>query len=153
MIDTVSFEASLENALKAFREFSIEASSEVEKALTTAAIKVEGDAKRNISSHVDTGRLMGSITHRLVKDGGQTFAEIGTNVEYAKYVEFGTGAYEINGNGRKTPWVFKGSDGKYHFTRGMHPVLFLTKAYESNRQSIKDCIARAVKKAAENAGR
>ena len=56
----------------------------VTKALTEAALIVEGAAK-NLSP-VDTGNLKGSITHAVGKDD----ARVGTNVEYAPYVEYGT---------------------------------------------------------------
>lgn len=37
---------------------------------------------------VDTGRLRGSITHGVIQE--ELTAFIGTNVEYASYVEYGT---------------------------------------------------------------
>lgn len=58
--------------------------TEVERALLNSALIVERDAK--INAPVDTGRLANSIAHIAEK----TYAEVGTNVEYAKHVEFGT---------------------------------------------------------------
>ena len=54
------------------------------KALTGAALVVEGAAKT--LSPVDTGNLRGSITHEVNPD----HAKVGTNVEYAPYLEYGT---------------------------------------------------------------
>ena len=54
-----------------------------------AWLRVEGDAKRLCP--VDTGRLRSSITTTRGYDRGNCVATIGTNVEYAPYVEFGTG--------------------------------------------------------------
>ena len=45
-------------------------------------------ANITIMDAVDTGRLRGSITHGV--DNAEKVAYIGTNVEYAAYVEFGT---------------------------------------------------------------
>lgn len=56
--------------------------------LTRRAINVESAAKRVCP--VDTGRLRSSITHSLATDERGLLALIGTNVEYARYVEFGT---------------------------------------------------------------
>lgn len=56
----------------------------IEKALEMIGIKAEGYAKKDCP--VDTGRLRNSISHAQEKDT----AYIGTNVEYAPYVEFGT---------------------------------------------------------------
>lgn len=55
-----------------------------------AAIVAEREAKRLCP--VDTGRLRGSITHEVTKDGAQVRAVVGTNVEYAAPVEYGTHA-------------------------------------------------------------
>lgn len=48
----------------------------------------EGYAKRKCP--VDTGRLRNSITHHVQSGDSGGKAEIGTNVEYAAYVELGT---------------------------------------------------------------
>lgn len=51
-------------------------------------LQVEVRAKRLCP--VDTGRLRASITSALEEDGDTIKAVIGTDVEYAPYVEFGT---------------------------------------------------------------
>lgn len=62
--------------------------------LAVRAIRVETQAKRNASGrpgpNVITGRLRGSITWGLGVDHLGLFAAIGTNVEYAPFVELGT---------------------------------------------------------------
>mgnify|MGYP004636098639 FL=1 len=55
-------------------------------ALEEVGLVAEGYAKR--ACPVDTGRLRNSITH--IVDEGTRHAIIGTNVEYAPYVELGT---------------------------------------------------------------
>ena len=64
------------------------AGPEVERELARRAVKVEGAAKRLCP--VDTGRLRASITHSIDRDGRGPLAYIGTNVEYAIFVELGT---------------------------------------------------------------
>lgn len=54
------------------------------QALEAVGAAAEGHAK--VITPVDTGRLQGSIGHVPLDDA----AYIGTNVEYAPYVEFGT---------------------------------------------------------------
>ena len=63
--------------------------------LELAGAEIESEAVLNISGHngdelkaVDTGHLMGSITHKVYKKDLKV--RIGTNVEYAPYVELGT---------------------------------------------------------------
>ena len=61
----------------------------VEQAMKEAVLIVEADAKRN--APVDTGRLRGSITNEVRKIAGAVLeGRVGTNVNYAKYVELGT---------------------------------------------------------------
>ena len=57
-------------------------------ALEEIGLVAEGYAKRKCP--VDTDRLRGSITHRVQSDDSGGRAEIGTNVEYAAFVELGT---------------------------------------------------------------
>ena len=68
-----SLERSVEKAIKA-----------AEKELQLTALEIERDAKLN--APVDTGMLRASIT----STGGGSEYEIGTNIEYAPFVEFGT---------------------------------------------------------------
>lgn len=56
------------------------------RALEKVGLVAEGYAKRLCP--VDTGRLRNSITHVL--DSGGQAVYVGTNVEYAPYVELGT---------------------------------------------------------------
>lgn len=58
---------------------------QVKKGLTTCGLVAEGYAKAECP--VDTGNLRNSITHAV--EGNDAY--IGTNVEYAVYVEMGTG--------------------------------------------------------------
>ena len=59
-------------------------------ALEAVGLQAEGYTKENIvrMKAVDTGRLLNSITHGV--DTSDSTAYVGTNVEYAPYVEYGT---------------------------------------------------------------
>lgn len=54
---------------------------------------------------IDTGMLMNSIAKKITSGNKELVLSVGTDVQYAPYVEFGTGIYADNGKGRKTPWV------------------------------------------------
>ena len=60
----------------------------VARDLARRTIQVETAAKRN--TPVDTGRLRSSMTHELRRRGDDYVGRVGTNVEYAIYVEMGT---------------------------------------------------------------
>lgn len=58
----------------------------MDRALEEIGLAAEGYAKR--ACPVDTGNLRNSITH--VVESGEDAVYVGTNVEYAPYVEMGT---------------------------------------------------------------
>lgn len=60
----------------------------VGKALVRATVRIEGNAKRLCP--VDTGRLRASISHALDRDGRGLVGVVGTDVDYAPFVELGT---------------------------------------------------------------
>lgn len=69
------------------RDLIEQASDEaVARALEAIGLQAEGYAK--MKCPVDTGNLRNSITHTTDADGKKEY--IGTNVEYAAYVEYGT---------------------------------------------------------------
>lgn len=72
-----------------------EKESKVRAALEAAGLVAEGYAKVHLEQtprRIDTGRLRNSISHRVHDE----VVEIGTNVEYAPYVEFGTSKMKAN---------------------------------------------------------
>ena len=73
----------------------------LQKGLEKAGLIVERQAKINTGGTTNhpyrqSGRLVGSITHEV----GQGEVSIGTNVEYGKYLEFGTSHHP------PYPWLF-----------------------------------------------
>ena len=67
----------------------------VQRAMEAVGLHLSGEAAdelENSPRRVDTGRLKGSINHRTIPNG----VEVGTGVEYAIYVHFGTRKMEAN---------------------------------------------------------
>lgn len=66
----------------------------MEHAMGKAVLLVEGEAKmkatRRPGPMVRTGRLRASITPKVERIGGGVRGTVGSNVEYAPYVELGT---------------------------------------------------------------
>jgi HK97 gp10 family phage protein len=81
------------------------------------------------------GALKASITY--VVSVAQKTVTIGSNLFYSVYVELGTGIFAEKGNGRKTPWVWKDFNGKWHFTRGMKARPFLRPAVEDHIEELR----------------
>lgn len=104
----------------------------IRKALEQSCLIVEGDAKTKCP--VDSGQLRQSINHKVEDNAGW----VSTNVEYAPYVELGTGIYSTEGGGRQTPWVYKDAKGEWHRTSGSKPQPFMKPALEQNTSKIID---------------
>lgn len=100
MANTMHIEIT-DNSGKVKEEFE----AAVLRALEKCGLTAEGYAKKLCP--VDTGNLRNSITHQV--DPGEPAAYVGSNSEYAAYVELGTGKYYPGG--RQGWWVYvKGSD-------------------------------------------
>lgn len=110
-------------------------------------------AKKLAGRHVDTSRLINSITYAV--DDAQKTVTIGTNAQsdsgtwpngyeaqpspYPIYVELGTGIYAENHNGRPTPWYWYDMKTKqWHFTRGVKPRPFLRPAVEDHIDELRE---------------
>jgi HK97 gp10 family phage protein len=116
------------------------------KALVAAMQKccalVEGEAKKKAPK--DTGALRNSIASRVENTENELRGVIYTPLEYAPYVEYGTGLFAENG-GRKTPWIYEDEEtGEKIFTRGQHPQPFLRPALNENREKIIELLKRSV---------
>lgn len=87
--------------------------------------EVESQAKQN--TKVKTGKTKGSWEH--VYNSGEKQVQIGSRYQNTLWEELGTGIYAVNGNGRKTKWVYRTADGKFHTTVGKKPRRMLWNAY------------------------
>lgn len=111
----------------------------VEECLEDACLVVEGEAKALCP--VRDGQLINSIKHEVNGNVGT----IGSNVEYAPYVEVGTGIFSTMGNGRKdVPWRYKDAKGDWHTTYGMVAQPFLEPAVNANIPRILDCFKEKI---------
>lgn len=120
-------------------QIKAEMQAAVLRALEKCGLTAEGYAKKLCP--VDTGNLRNSISHTV--DEGDTTAYIGTNAEYAPYVELGTGKYAEGG--RPTPWVYQDANGNYHRTRGNKAQPYLKPAVADHAQTYKTIIEDELK--------
>lgn len=90
---------------------------------------------------VDTGNLRNSIAHQV--DSGEPAVYIGSNSEYAAYVELGTGKYYPGG--RPTPWVYQDAHGNWHLTHGQRAKPYLKPAVADHASQYKGIIEGELK--------
>lgn len=126
-----------------FNDYSAEVLNEfhdaVLRALERCGEQAEGYAKD--LAPVDTGNLRNSISHTVDEDEPAVY--IGSNVEYAAYVELGTGKYTEGG--RPTPWVYQDDNGNWHWTRGNPAQPFLKPAVAEHAQTYRNIIEDEMK--------
>ena len=107
------------------------------RGLIKASMLVENQAV--LLAPVNTGALRNSIGYKV--NESELAAYIGTNCEYAIYVEYGTGEFAEKGNGRKGGCVYKTPNGEVRFTYGMSPKPYLRPAFRRNKKAIRDILA------------
>lgn len=110
---------------------------ELQSALGKACAVVEASAKQKAPK--DTGALARSITSKIEDTEGIIF----TPLEYAPYVEYGTGLFAEEG-GRSTPWTYKDDKGEWHKTSGQKPHPFMRPALEENREKIINILKEGI---------
>lgn len=84
----------------------------------------------------DTGALKRSITSEVSGTTGRVF----TPLEYAPYVEFGTGLFAEDNGRSDTPWRYQDDEGNWHTTSGQHPQPFMRPALNDNRRRVIEAI-------------
>lgn len=109
------------------------------RALTRCGMKAESYAVDLVP--VDTSNLKQHITYAV--DEEEPAVYIGTNVEYAAYVELGTGKYYPGG--RPTPWVYQDAKGNWHMTHGQRAQPYLKPAVADHGQTYKNIIEDEMK--------
>lgn len=105
-----------------------------EAALGKACALVERDAKQKAPK--DSGALRRSIESKIDKDGGEIRGVVFTNLEYAPYVEYGTGLFAESGGRTDVPWAYQDDKGEWHVTSGQKPQPFMRPALDENREQI-----------------
>ena len=95
---------------------------------------VERDAKQNAPK--DTGALARSIQSKVENNNGSIQGVVFTPLEYAPYVEFGTGLFAESGGRTDVPWSYQDDEGNWHTTKGQKPQPYMRPAIDNNREKI-----------------
>ena len=151
---TVNFKNS-ERLIKKLKELS---DVDTEQVLKKATAYCHGQAKSLCP--VDTGALRESIHMQFDKRGKQSRGKVYTNMEYASYVEFGTG---IKGNGsypyadklprdmeltyRDTPWWYtKDKEDTFIYTKGQVAQPYMYPALADSEEYMLELMGEDLKK-------
>lgn len=102
----------------------------IKQRLGIACALVERAAKEKAPK--DNGELRRSITSKVEGLTGIVF----TPLEYAPYVEYGTGLFAEVAGRKDTPWSYQDDEGEWHSTSGQKPQPFMRPALNDNRTEI-----------------
>lgn len=103
---------------------------QLNKSLGQASAIVERAAKQLAPK--DTGELRRSITSKVENKQGIIF----TPLEYAPYIEYGTGLFAEEGGRQDVPWNYQDDKGEWHSTSGMKPQPYMRPALNQSREDI-----------------
>lgn len=132
-----------------------------DQGLIKAALFCEGEAKKTASDNFSQQPPINDYGEDMYKHTGLLVASIGSGANpekahsailfdtamYAKYQEFGTGIYAVNGDGRQGGWMFTSNTGVPIFTMGIHPHPYMYPSVFNNKDKIRDLINGQIAKA------
>ena len=108
------------------------------EALGKACALIERSAKEKAPK--GNGELRRSITSNVEDGVGIVF----TPLEYAPYVEYGTGLFAEEGGRQDVPWVYQDDRGEWHSTSGMKPQPYMRPALDENRERVIEIIKEGI---------
>jgi HK97 gp10 family phage protein len=89
-MDNITFELKgLNEVLNNFKQLDKKIQKQVKDEINASALKIQSDAKK--LAPVNFGKLRGSIFLTKISNQNEIIYSVGTNLNYAPYVEFGTG--------------------------------------------------------------
>lgn len=132
----------LEEVIETFEKLSD--AKNLGAAMDKVCAVVERSAKQKAPK--DTGALRRSITSKVEQGNDSVVGTVFTPLEYAPYIEYGTGLFAENGGRQDVPWNYKDDEGHWHSTSGMKPRPYMRPALDEN----KDQILRSIKEAILN---
>lgn len=106
----------------------------LEQLMGQACAIVERAAKEKAPK--DTGALRRSITSKVEVIDDSITGIVYTPLEYAPYIEYGTGLFAEEGGRMDVPWNYQDDKGVWHSTSGQKPQPYLRPALEENREKI-----------------
>lgn len=116
-----------------------------EAAMMRACALVEREAKIKAQDLGGEGLLASTIKSKVEKDNTDIKGIVYTPLEYAPYVEYGTGLFAENGGRTDVPWSYQDDKGDWHTTSGMKPQPYMRPALDENRTQILRILKEGLK--------
>ena len=116
--------------------------SNIEAAIGRSCALVERAAKQKAPK--GNGELRRSIQSKIEKDGEDIRGVVFTPLEYAPYVEYGTGLFAEERGRQDVPWSYQDDKGEWHTTSGMKPYPYMRPALDENREEIRRMIKESL---------
>lgn len=114
------------------------------QAMGQACAAVEASAKKKAPK--DSGALRRSIASKVETEGEDIQGIVYTALDYAPYVEYGTGLFAESDGRTDVPWVYQDDEGNWHSTKGQKPQPFLRPALNENRKTVVKILGGGIKK-------
>lgn len=111
----------------------------VVEGLKDCCMVLERSAKQKAKKGV-SGDLRNTIESKVEGLEGIVFSPL----EYAPYVEYGTGLFAEGGGRTDVPWHYQDEQGNWHTTSGQHPQPFMRPALDENREKVIEILRRAL---------
>lgn len=112
------------------------------ESMEQACALVERSAK--MKAPKDTGELRRSIESKVEETSDGVVGVIFSPVEYAPYIEYGTGLFAEKAGRKDVPWHYQDDKGEWHSTSGMRPQPYLRPALHENKKDIVNIIQRGI---------
>lgn len=139
----------IKELIKKIQSIRADSGKVLDRALLKGGERIRGNAV--LLCPVDTGELRQSVRVQRLSPG---VVIVGTNKEYAVYVEYGTGTKGDPGvpHTAKVFWRWQDEQGNWHTSHGQKAQSFLRAAVSKKEESfIRRLIAEELRKAIENA--
>lgn len=135
------------------------ANVKVVEAMNKAVTLVQGQAK-NLCV-VDTGALRSSIHTQVKSSKSEVIGRVYTSMNYAPYIEFGTGnkgrgtypyKTKVNLHYKGEPWVYTPDGGEtFYRTEGQVAKPFMYPALKMNEKTVKELLRNGTKESINKA--
>ncbi len=156
---------SILQAEKMFGKMAREIEDALDDALEETGIKMVDKARTTLDSYAPFPYGTGELRESIMLETGGTDIRLVASAPHAEYVEYGTGIegansphpkpegwqYDINDHG-EAGWIYKGKDGKRHWTAGTESRPFMYTAWLYGTRIVGSQVNKHINRLIRSAG-